>query len=198
MAVILQTTFANPLSWMKNFEWKWNQFPFGLTDNKSSSVQLIAWCLKCDRPFVELPLKPYVLFQLYGMIKYGIDTPTQYQNVAWDESHAVESHDDVIKWKHFPRYWSFVRGIHRSPANSPHKGQRRGALMFSLIFVWINGWVNNREAGDFRRYRAHYDVIVMPDINTIDYYMVSHTTTKNHQSKWDRTHTWPQGGDYYV
>ena len=33
--------------------------------------------------------------------------------------------------------------------------------MFSLIFVWINGWVNNREAGDLRRYRAHYDVIVM-------------------------------------
>ena len=28
-------------------------------------------------------------------------------------------HDDVIKWKHFPRYWSFVRGIHRSPAQRP-------------------------------------------------------------------------------
>ena len=42
-------------------------------------------------------------------------------------------HDNVIKWKHFPRYWPFVRGIHRSPVNSPHKGQWRGALMFSLI-----------------------------------------------------------------
>ena len=70
-------------------------------------------------------------------------------------------HDDVIKWKHFPRYWPFVRGIHRSPVNSPHKGQWRGALMFSLICARINGWVNNREAGDLRRYRAHYDVIVM-------------------------------------
>ena len=49
------------------------------------------------------------------------------------------THDDVIKWKHFPRYWPFVRGIHRSPVNSPHKGQWRGALMFSLICVWING-----------------------------------------------------------
>ena len=38
-------------------------------------------------------------------------------------------HDDVIKWKHFPRYWPFVRGIHRSPVNSPHKGQWCGALM---------------------------------------------------------------------
>ena len=42
-------------------------------------------------------------------------------------------HDDVIKWEHFPRYWPFVRGIHRWPVNSPHKGQWRGALMFSLI-----------------------------------------------------------------
>ena len=70
-------------------------------------------------------------------------------------------HDDVIKWKYFPRYWPFVRGIHRSPVNSPHKGQGRGALMYSLIYVWINGWVNNREAGDLRRQRAHHDVIVM-------------------------------------
>ena len=74
---------------------------------------------------------------------------------------AIIWHDDVIKWKHFPRYWPFVRGIHRSPVNSPHKGQWRGALMFSLICVWINGWVNNREAGDLGRYRPHYDVIVM-------------------------------------
>ena len=37
-------------------------------------------------------------------------------------------HDDVIKWKHIPRYWPFVRGIHRSPVNSPHQGQWRGAI----------------------------------------------------------------------
>ena len=71
------------------------------------------------------------------------------------------NHDDVIKWKHFPRYWPFVRGIHRSPVNSPHKGQWRGALIFSLICAWINSWVNKREAGDLRRYHAHYDVSVM-------------------------------------
>ena len=40
-------------------------------------------------------------------------------------------------------------------------GQWRGALMFSLICVWINGWVNSREVGDLRRHRTHYDVIVM-------------------------------------
>ena len=73
----------------------------------------------------------------------------------------VSNHDDVIKRKHFPRYWPFVRGIHRSSMNSPHKDQWCGALMFSLICVWINGWVNNREAGDLKRYRGHYDVTVM-------------------------------------
>ena len=67
----------------------------------------------------------------------------------------VALYDDVIKWKHFPRNWPFVRWIHRSPVNSPPKGQWRGTLMCSLICVWINGWVNNREAGDLRRYRAH-------------------------------------------
>ena len=67
----------------------------------------------------------------------------------------------VIKWKHFPRYWHFVRGIHRSTVNSPHKGQWRGALMFSLICTRKYGWVNNREAGDLRRHGAHYDVTVM-------------------------------------
>ena len=39
--------------------------------------------------------------------------------------------------------------------------QWRWALMFSLICTWINGWANNREVGDLRRHRAHYDVIVM-------------------------------------
>ena len=54
-----------------------------------------------------------------------------------------------------------VRGIHRWPVNSPRKGQWRGAVMFSLICALNKGWVNNREGGDFRRHRAHYDVNVM-------------------------------------
>ena len=66
-----------------------------------------------------------------------------------------------MKWKHFPRYWLLARGIHRSPVNFPPKGQSRGALMISLICAWINGWVNNGEAGDLRRNRAHYDVAII-------------------------------------
>ena len=48
---------------------------------------------------------------------------------------------------------------------SPHKGRWHGALMFSLICVWINDWVNDREAGDLRRNRFHYDVIVMEPVH---------------------------------
>ena len=70
-------------------------------------------------------------------------------------------HDDVIKWKHFPRYWPFVWVIHRSPVNSPHKGQWRAALIFSLICTWLKDWVNSREAGDLRHRRSLYDVTVM-------------------------------------
>ena len=71
----------------------------------------------------------------------------------------------VSWWRHqtenFTRHWPLVRGIHRSPGNSPHKRQWRWALMFSLICAWTNGWANNRGAGDFRRHRAHYEVTVI-------------------------------------
>ena len=50
--------------------------------------------------------------------------------------YVIERHDDVIKWKYHPRYWPCVRQIHRSPVNSPHKGQWHGALKFSLIYAW--------------------------------------------------------------
>ena len=77
------------------------------------------------------------------------------------QCHVTYIHDDAIKWKHFPHYWPFVRGIHRSPVNSPHKGPWRGALVLSLICAWTNGWVNNRDAGYLKRHGVHYDVTVM-------------------------------------
>ena len=46
----------------------------------------------------------------------------------------------------------------------PSQSQWRGALMFSLICAWINGWVTNREACDLSRHRAHYDITVMTNI----------------------------------
>ena len=77
----------------------------------------------------------------------------------------LTSHLAVSWWRHqmetFSALLVICMGIHRSPVNSPHKGQWHGALMFSLICTRINGWVNTGEAGDLRRYRAHYDVTVM-------------------------------------
>ena len=97
-------------------------------------------------------------------------------------------HDDVIRWKHFPRNWPFV--------NSPHKGQWRGALMFSLICVWINGWVNNHEAVDLRCHPGHYDVIVMkkplpkPDvIHFIFSSIITHRKVDVRKISWPST--WP-------
>ena len=102
----------------------------------------------------------------------GSDLAEQLQYSLGMEEMGITSdygvHDDVTKWKHFPRYWPFVRGIHRGPVNSPHKGQWRGALMLTLICARINGWVNNREAGDLRRYRPHCDVIVMLNMQSYD------------------------------
>ena len=68
-------------------------------------------------------------------------------------------------WHHqmetFSELLAICAGNSPVPVNSPHKGRWRGALMFSLICAWINDRVNNREAGDLRRHRGHYDVIVM-------------------------------------
>ena len=68
-------------------------------------------------------------------------------------------------WRHQMKTFSallalFVWWIHRSSVNSPHKGQWRGALMFSLICAWIIRWVNNSEVGDLRRHRAHYEAYI--------------------------------------
>ena len=62
-------------------------------------------------------------------------------------------------WRHqmetFSPLLALCVGNSPVPVNSPHQGQ------FSLICARINDWVNNREAGELRRYRGHYDVIVM-------------------------------------
>ena len=113
-------------------------------------------------PFVsgiqQLHIRPLsTLMLIYNGEHYNNTFSPKYHSCH----HISRHHDDVIKWKHFPRYCPFVRGINRSSVNSPHQGQSRGALMFSLICAWINGWVNNRDAGDLRCHRAHYEVIVM-------------------------------------
>ena len=96
--------------------------------------------------FVIWSVLPYVsMFEWYFMFE-----PPCCRAYQWSECACVSSWS---WWRHqmetSPRYWSFVRGIHRSSVNSPRKDQWRGALMFSLICAWINGWVNHRVAGDW-------------------------------------------------
>ena len=68
-------------------------------------------------------------------------------------------------WRHqmetFSALLALCEGNHFSPVDSPHKGQWRGALMFSLICSWTYGWANNRDAGDLRRHRTHHEVTVI-------------------------------------
>ena len=82
------------------------------------------------------------------MISPSLITHTGHRSwVNWFGHHYL--HDDVTKWTHFPRYWPFMWGMNSPvPVNSPHRGQWRGTLMFSLFYAWINDWVNNREAGE--------------------------------------------------
>ena len=91
--------------------------------------------------------------------------------------------DLITWWRHQMETFSALLAIcaGNSPVNSPHKGQWRGALMFTLICARINGWVNNREAGDLRRYRPHYDVIVMKiSLHAVD----KHVPSSTHMSPW--------------
>ena len=75
----------------------------------------------------------------------------------------VKKISSISLWHHqletFPRYWPFVRAIHRSPMDSPHKGQWRGALVFFFICAWTNGWANNRDVETpWRSLWRHYNV----------------------------------------
>ena len=129
---------------------------------KNSIMWLLGtWSYHVDLAFQLVPDNAVYMQRLFspctcqeneGLLDDVSPTPIY---IVYQLASVKHHHDDVIKWKHFPRNWPFVQGIHRSPVNSPQKGQ------FSLMCVWINDWVNNREAGDLRRYRSHYDVIVM-------------------------------------
>ena len=72
------------------------------------------------------------------------------QVIMWHlhSPYSQNCHDDVIKWKHFPRYWPFLRVIPRSPMNFHTKASDAELCCFLWSGPWINGWVNTREAGD--------------------------------------------------
>ena len=161
------------ITW-KPWLWSWTQYgnidKFVHNNHIAGYVTIIViWYLRCGVNICD-PVKKWYPVTGGWILKenntswlhHNLEMPSVFTSLFMRGIHWFSfSHDAVIKWKHFPRYWPFVRGIHRSPVNFPHKGQWRGALMFSLICVLIDGWVNNREAGGLRRYRGLYDVTVM-------------------------------------
>ena len=90
------------------------------------------------------------------VIKYGRATRSTKQELYGSNLVLRLSHDEVFKWKYFPCYWPFVRGIHRSPV-----AVTRNFGVFFYFYAWTNGWANNRCGGDLRCHRARYDVTVM-------------------------------------
>ena len=80
--------------------------------------------------------------------------------------HSSE-HDDVIKWKHFLRYWPFVRGIHRSPVNSQHRSVRRSFdVFFDLPLIkplskqWLGWWFETLPRPLWRHCNGRYWFII--------------------------------------
>ena len=55
---------------------------------------------------------------------------------------GVGRHQDMVTRKHFPHYWPFVRGIHRSPVDSPHTGPFMPSFYISCV-VKLNKLLNN-------------------------------------------------------
>ena len=68
-----------------------------------------------------------------------------------------------------------------------HKGQWHGALVFSLVCAWTNGWINNRDAGGLRRQCAHYDVTVMPWLQMTFYLRMNKPMSKQSWGWWFET-----------
>ena len=110
---------------------------------------ILAWI-----SFIRILIPPLLFSKVHLLVNY----PTAF---TLDKIWYIKVHSYVIKWKHFPCYWPFVRGIHLSPLSSRHRGQWCRALIYSLIPVWANSWANNRDARDLRCLLAYYDIIVM-------------------------------------
>ena len=79
----------------------------------------------------------------------------EYKTIAW----MYSSHNDVIKWKQSPLYWSLC-GEFTGHRWIPLTKASDADLWCFLWSAWRNGSENNRDPGDLRRHHAHSDVTV--------------------------------------
>ena len=122
--------------------------------NNERLCTFLPFFLICKRVVVIWTLR--IVTNMFYQYRHQSDIATEERNI-FNCMCIMMTSSNGDKW----RYWPFVRGIHRSAVNSLPKGQWGGALMFSLIWAWINGWVNNGKASDLRRHRTYCDVTLV-------------------------------------
>ena len=105
------------------------------------NVYICCWSCIIQKLFRDCEKKPYYVINHFS-VNVGVFV-------------MLCKHNDGHQMEIFSASLAFVREIHQSPVGSPHKCQWHGALMFSLICAWTNGWANSRDASDLRRHRAH-------------------------------------------
>ena len=118
---------------------------------------------------VSLP-SSYTVVHLYAFLYYNFKFQSNHRHGFFLYASSISEkfslqpvrlpRDDVIKWKHFPRYWSFVREFTGDRWN-PRTKASDAELWCFLWSAWINSSVNNGDADDLRCHRIHYDVTVM-------------------------------------
>ena len=99
------------------------------------STKLRHCCLLCEGQWWKKTFLCHDVVRSRVMLCFGVfcwrpDLPISIRDTSLARDTHV--HDDIIKWKHIPRHWPFVRGIHWSPTDSPHKGQWSRA--FDVLF----------------------------------------------------------------
>ena len=100
-----------------------------------SGVIVWNWCSKA---YFKALWQIKIYQNYWGTANKSITSMTGKHICSDVQGYMQNAHDDVIKWKHFPRYWSFVQGIHRSLVNSPHKG----IVLFHHLFfdLFLVAW----------------------------------------------------------
>ena len=163
-----------------NFSGRLAKFPSKLGHGWGILSPSLLWYVIINHPIIAVDIRCYLLRGLW--IKLGEKLHMLKSPKKLELFFTMHICDNRTRWVHkcFP-WWMGSRMMTSSNGNifrvtGPLCGEFTGPGEFptqrpvtrsfdvSLICVWINGWVNNREAGDLRRHQAHCDVIVMGSV----------------------------------
>ena len=155
-------------------------------DNKAVLVQIMAWCLAGDKPLFETMMAyssmMYMCTQSQCCISHKICTRFSYAFVLLWLISSVQCkfawHDDVIKWKYFPRYWPFMKGIHRWPVISPHTKANDAGLWSAPVYSTVCSGADQRK---------HQSSAILAFVREIPRWLVNppppHTHTHTHTQR---------------